>query len=85
MSVGEGVGGDRGGEFRLHEPRGAAVAANLATAIGLDYDAPTNVRPETGLFVFFPSWMPHSVKPYTGEGTRISIAFNLARPQGSAR
>jgi len=85
VSVGEGVGGERGGEFQLHDPRGAAVGANPATGIGLDGDAPTSVRPEPGLFVLFPSWMPHSVRPYAGEGTRISIAFNLARPQGSVR
>lgn len=85
VSVGEGVGGDRGGEFQLHDPRGAAIAANPATCIGLDSDAPSSIRPEPGLFVFFPSWMPHSVRPYAGEGTRISIAFNLALPQRGAR
>ena len=28
--------------------------------------------------VMFPSWLLHGVRPYQGEGERISIAFNIA-------
>ncbi len=27
--------------------------------------------------VLFPSWLFHQVRPYRGQGLRISIAFNL--------
>lgn len=35
------------------------------------------MRPRSGLIVMFPSWLMHSVRPYAGGGTRISIAINL--------
>jgi len=31
---------------------------------------------EPGQLVIFPSWVLHDVKPFEGEGTRITIAFN---------
>lgn len=31
---------------------------------------------EAGQLVLFPSWLLHDVKPYEGEGERITIAFN---------
>ena len=30
---------------------------------------------EPGQLVMFPSWFLHDVKPFEGEGTRITIAF----------
>ncbi len=35
------------------------------------------IRPEAGLLLMFPAWLPHYVNPYKGKGTRISIAFNV--------
>lgn len=35
-----------------------------------------SVRLEAGQLVIFPSWVLHDVKPYEGEGERITIAFN---------
>lgn len=35
------------------------------------------VTPRTGRMVAFPSWVLHSVRPYSGNGERISIAINL--------
>jgi uncharacterized protein (TIGR02466 family) len=35
-----------------------------------------NVRLEPGQLVIFPSWVLHDVKPFEGEGERITIAFN---------
>jgi hypothetical protein len=30
------------------------------------------------MLVMFPSWLQHSVRPYLGSGTRISIAVNVS-------
>ena len=38
-----------------------------------------SVRPEPGMMVLFPSYMPHMVFPHRGERQRISIAFNLRK------
>lgn len=35
-----------------------------------------NVSLEAGQLVMFPSWLLHDVKPFEGEGERITIAFN---------
>ena len=35
-----------------------------------------SMRLEAGQLVIFPSWLLHDVKPFEGEGTRITIAFN---------
>jgi uncharacterized protein (TIGR02466 family) len=34
------------------------------------------VKFEAGQLVIFPSWVLHDVKPYQGEGERITVAFN---------
>ena len=31
---------------------------------------------EPGQLVLFPSWILHDVKPFEGEGERITVAFN---------
>jgi uncharacterized protein (TIGR02466 family) len=35
------------------------------------------IHPKPGLMILFPSYVPHMVLPHNGNGTRISIAFNL--------
>jgi len=35
-----------------------------------------NLRLEAGQLVLFPSWVLHDVKPFEGEGERITVAFN---------
>jgi len=35
-----------------------------------------HLRLEPGQLVLFPSWVLHDVKPYEGEGERITVAFN---------
>lgn len=43
------------------------------------------VRPATGQLIMFPAWLWHYVRPYLGEGRRISIAMNIAsRPRWEA-
>lgn len=38
--------------------------------------ASRNFQLEAGDLVFFPSWVLHEVKPFLGEGERITVAFN---------
>ncbi|MFC3227222.1 TIGR02466 family protein [Marinibaculum pumilum] len=72
-----------GGEFEIQDPRGLAPAMY---APGLVFDMPDGgaagaamlFRPRAGEMFLFPSWLNHSVRPYRGSGTRISIAFNMA-------
>jgi uncharacterized protein (TIGR02466 family) len=37
------------------------------------------VRPEPGLMILFPSYLPHMVHPHKGNRPRMSIAFNLRK------
>ena len=71
------------GEFEINDPRGAApvmYAPKLSFALPgcQSMGASELVRPHAGLMLIFPSWLPHSVRPYLGDGTRISVAFNLS-------
>jgi uncharacterized protein (TIGR02466 family) len=36
-------------------------------------------KPQPGLMILFPSYVPHSVQPHRGDRARISIAFNVRR------
>jgi uncharacterized protein (TIGR02466 family) len=36
-------------------------------------------KPEPGLMILFPSYVPHAVPPHRGKRERISIAFNVRR------
>jgi uncharacterized protein (TIGR02466 family) len=71
-----------GGEFEIQDPRGvgpAMYAPNLAFNFpaGRSVGASELIRPQAGLLVLFPAWLSHQVRPYYGERTRISVAFNL--------
>jgi Flp pilus assembly protein TadD len=37
------------------------------------------IQPKSGLCAFFPSYFYHNTVPYTGSGTRISIAFDVVK------
>jgi hypothetical protein len=50
-------------------------AANAAMRVPYGYGT-RHVRFEPGQLVLFPSWILHDVKPYEGEGERITVAFN---------
>jgi uncharacterized protein (TIGR02466 family) len=41
--------------------------------------ATVRIRPEPGLMVLFPSYVPHAVPPHRGARPRISIAFNVRK------
>ncbi len=72
-----------GGEFEIFDPRGAAPAMYSPGLVfnvpnGNEVGAQIALLPQAGTMLLFPSWLTHGVKPYLGEGTRISVAFNLA-------
>ena len=78
-----------GGEFEIQDPRGVApamLAPYLAFAMpgGQSVGVSELVRPKPGLLLMFPSWLSHAVRPYRGEGVRISIAINMTpAPSGA--
>ncbi|MSO71380.1 MAG: hypothetical protein EXQ88_05135 [Alphaproteobacteria bacterium] len=84
--VDDGYGGaeaDLGGEFEVADPRGPAPAMyrpelvpNLPGAESMG--ASVTIRPIAGNVMLFPAWLSHAVRPYSGDGVRISIAFNLS-------
>jgi len=72
-----------GGELEFLDPRGvgpAMYAPYLAFAVpgGQSMGASEVVPPMAGVLVLFPAWIYHQVRPYRGNATRISIAFNLS-------
>ncbi len=78
------AGGDAlGGALALWDPRGAlplmyAPAAKLTAPGSVNAGLAELHYPKTGQLLLFPSWLPHSVEPYRGGATRISVAFNLS-------
>lgn len=71
------------GAFEMQDPRGVApamYAPNLgfSTPGGLSVGASELIYPKAGQMILFPSWLQHAVRPYHGNQTRISIAFNLS-------
>lgn len=71
-----------GGELQLLDPRMPMIRMTapdlrLKEANGKGQPSEMNIRPKTGMIVLFPSWLQHAVRPFQGEGTRISIAINL--------
>jgi uncharacterized protein (TIGR02466 family) len=80
-----GVGADSslGGEFEIQDPRGVApvMYAPALTFPGPDGAAlgeSQRLTPQAGMFVLFPSWLSHGVRPYRGTRERISIAINFS-------
>jgi uncharacterized protein (TIGR02466 family) len=80
-----GIGADPslGGEFEIQDPRGVApvMYAPYLTFPGPDGAAlgeSQRLTPQAGLFVMFPSWLSHGVRPYRGARERISIAINFS-------
>ena len=80
-----GVGADPslGGEFEIQDPR---CAAPVMYAPSLTFPGPDGaalgeaqrLTPQAGMFVVFPSWLAHGVRPYRGTRERISIAINFS-------
>ena len=71
-----------GGAFEMIDPRGPAPAMyaptlRFAGEDGQSAGSSEQIQPKPGLLVVFPSWLMHSVRPYRGDGLRVSLAFNL--------
>lgn len=71
-----------GGELQLQDPRMPMIRMTapdlrLLDSNGNAQPSEISIRPKTGLIVLFPSWLHHAVRPFHGEGTRVSIAINL--------
>ena len=71
-----------GGELQLLDPRMPMIRMTapdllLLDSAGQPQPNEISIRPKTGTIVLFPSWLQHAVRPFQGEGTRISIAINL--------
>lgn len=69
-----------GGELILHDPRLPALdmhAPHLRFA-NAGPEQIIRIKPRAGMLVMFPSWLVHSVAPWSGPGQRISIAINLS-------
>ncbi len=73
------AGDGEGGELVLHDPRMPGLRMH---APNLRFKQPgpelkALVRPKSGMMVMFPAWLSHSVEPWDGNGTRISVAMNI--------
>ncbi len=71
-----------GGELQLLDPRSPMVQMvvpdlRLKNPDGGAQSHEITIRPKTGMIVMFPSWLQHAVRPFRGEGMRISVAINL--------
>ena len=85
--VDDGYGGsnDRslGGELEIEDPRLPMIsmeAPDLRFRPGKaapPVEHEILVRPATGRLLIFPGWLRHAVRPYAGNGVRVSIAMNL--------
>jgi hypothetical protein len=74
-----------GGEAELADPRGvvpAMVAPQYAFRVpgGLTAGQVESIRPQSGMILLHPSWLPRGEHRFDGAGTRITIAFDLAPP-----
>ena len=70
-----------GGELVLYDPRMPFVRMlpfdlRYRRPDGSPADSQISIRPTSGRLVMFPPWLYHSVHPFHGRGTRISIAMN---------
>jgi uncharacterized protein (TIGR02466 family) len=72
-----------GGELTFLDPRFPMVRLRTPDlrATGADGTSEHHevwFRPRSGMLVMFPSWLQHAVRPYQGQGRRISIAINVS-------
>ena len=66
---------ERSGFLHFLDPRaGAGIVEDPFAKFGKGRE----FKPINGQLLLFPSWLMHGVRPYRGQGERISIAFNIA-------
>jgi uncharacterized protein (TIGR02466 family) len=71
-----------GGEILFNDPRAPMIEMH-APFLRFRQDGGEGVvrhRPVTGEILIFPAWLVHSVTPWLGKGSRISVAVNLSAP-----
>ena len=73
------VGDGEGGALVLHDPRmpGLRMHAPSLRFKNGGAEIIAAIRPVAGLLVLFPAWLAHSVDPWQGSGSRISVALNI--------
>ncbi len=64
------------GHIELFDPRSAIGGTVLP---GSTFQKTFRLKPKPGVAILFPGWLKHMVRPFHGEGERISVAFNLIR------
>jgi len=63
----------------LHDPRmpGLRMHAPNLRFKDAGEELLVKIAPSEGRMVLFPGWLSHSVEPWEGSGTRISVALNI--------
>lgn len=75
VDLGEGDADDPdSGLIEFVDPR---VGADSIELPGAPFGRKVRIKPEPGMILLFPAWLPHYVNPFHGDGERISIAFNI--------
>ena len=74
-----------GGEAELADPRGvlpAMLAPQFGFRVpnGLTAGQVEAIRPQSGMIIMHPSWLPRGEHRFDGAGTRVTIEFDLAPP-----
>lgn len=74
-----------GGEAELADPRGvlpAMLAPQYGFRVpnGLTAGQIESIRPQSGMILLHPSWLPRGEHRFDGAGTRVTIEFDLAPP-----
>ena len=68
---------DENSEIEFQDPRTDTRSVIMPAQYNSYFNAFTMpIKPKKGMFIFFPSWLKHSVVPQPA-GFRVSIAFNL--------
>ena len=73
------------GEVELGDPRGALpamVAPHLAYRIpgGVAAGATEAIRPQTGMIILHPAWLPRGERRFEGATQRVTVEFDLMVP-----
>ncbi len=73
---------DVGGSFYFEDPRFPLPVMHNTRFRFVGQDGQPmawqpEIKPRRGDILMFPAWLKHGVRPYTGSGERISIAFNI--------
>ena len=74
-----------GGEAELSDPRGvlpAMLAPQYGFRVpnGLTAGQIESIRPQSGMIILHPSWLPRGEHRFEGAGTRVTIEFDLVPP-----